>query len=351
MKKNIYILLLAFFFAFNLSAQDQEQTDLFGALPSSYGVYSEKEGYAIYGMNMPRSRHTWKVKKKLNRLRLTDKEWEAWLKKEYGNKELSAKEQMYYMSAKRKKNKQAKILAKYYADSVTKTEKKLSPGEQELLNKSKNDTVKLTLGEKVKLWNANRKVKSLEKKKNRYKLSENDSLLLEKAKNDTVKLSMKEKLRLAKVSYKAKKIQKHKEEEYAAQGGWTPTKQGSVKTFFAKAFDFKGKKSPSPYMKKLEKIEKKYSLNEKELEAYNKEKSNVMMLPKEKKLAKRAEAKIWAYNAKKDLIKKKYFMQLQDSNTKKRLKKNLRETARRYRKWFFKQKEIGLYQKMKIWLS
>ncbi len=334
MKKTLYILLLLL--ALHGFAQ---QTDRFGATQGNYGTVHKPQNKSylsqneaelfkgITGSKVPKTVYEERIMNKLIRTRLTRKEAKVWTKKEVLGQQLSGFETVYYWSAKRKVKKRAKILNKFQIDTTrfkSRTTAQLTPSEQRVLQKAQDTSSVLSPQEQKILKRALKKKKKIRRQQERYTITEEDKMLLEKKHNDSVKLTLKDKYKLWQVERKKKRIQKRKLEEAAASGAWTPVKVRKTPKVWTN-LTMGSKKRPSKYMRKYQHYQKKYKLTPEEKEALNKANGGVALTAKDRVLAARAQKKQWKYKYKVEKLKEKYYLKLQNKQTRKHLKQKKRK--------------------------
>ena len=337
MNKLIYILFVFLTIAKFLSAQNQgQETDIYGAYPWSYGVRSlDTNENAMLGMHYPKTAYAEKLIRKREKLKYTPKERQV-LIKFYAGKELTPAENAILKKALRKKEKRDKLIYKYTLDTLRRNAKinpELSPFEKDLLAKEKDSTKTLTPSERQALRVIHNHQKKLEKIKRRQTLTPTDSAILLKSNSDSTRLTMGEKLKLLQIKQKQKRIEKTRINRMAGQGYPTPVKVGATQALAQNLNIFNPRRRPSSYLRKIHKLEKKYSLSPEEQQAYHKMRSGVPMQSfKEKYLANRAYSKLEKYKHKKAKLDQEYFWSMQDKEVKKRHKKHLRQNTHHYRK-------------------
>ncbi len=352
MKKAVYIFfLLSIFFSIHGKSQ---QTDFYGALPSSYGIMDTTGKSGMTGIAYPRSAYTESMIKKIKKLKLTKKE-ELVLLKYSSGQQLTPGETLVMKRALRKKEKLRKLKTKYQMDTLrfaTKHSFELSPAEEDILKKAQDSGVVLTPSEKKLLKMVQRHQKNLEKIKKSHTVSEEEKALLEKAKRDTAHLTLKEKAQLLKIKQKQKRIQNIRYRQLAMSGQPIPVKPSLPQRIGMKINILNPRTRPSSYIRKARKLEKKYKLSDKEQMAYNKKISGVPLLTfKEKYLATRAMAKKTKYETKKHKLDQKYFWSLQDKDTRKRHRQRLKQLRKRYFWNNLDKKLRNLEQTLKFLLS
>ncbi len=336
MKKFFHILILLLFLPGSPFAQNTTQrTDEYGALPQNYGIVEKpyKQSYlnippkelfrGVTGSTVPINKYQEKLYKKLIKLRLTKKEAGAILKHELSNQPLTPTEQLYYIRAKNKINKRQLLLQQYVQDtskvSASKTAK-LTPEEQQLLEKSQDSTAQLTPFEKRLVKQIKKKQKRYEKQQKKYTLTEEDKKLLNAANSDSAKLSLGDKIKLIQVKQKKERIDNYQLQQELSKGNIIPVK---VKTIdqIKMAFKYGDFYKKSHYVKRTEYLKKKYGLTPKEKDALNKAKGQYEFMTRaEKARARRAQIKQYKYNEKIRKLNEKYFLSLQDEDTRKRFK-------------------------------
>ena len=334
MNKLIYILILFTAINFNIYSQNNK-TDFYGAYPSSYGINADSSLISSIGIQYPHSAYTEKLLKKKKRLSYTQKE-RIVLIKFYTGKELTSKEKFIPKKALKKKQKLDKLIYKYTLDTLKhsiNTKTQISEYQKLLLQKAQKNPHSLSPTEEKVVKQIQKQQKKLEKASKRYSLNSYDSLLIRKSRLDTAHLTIKEKIRLIKIKSKKKHIEKRKLERLSQQGYPVPIRPKTSTLLIEKLNIFNSKNRPSKYIRKVKKLRKKYTLTPAQIQAYNKMKSRVPLNSvKEKYLAKRAYNKQEKFKQKKYKLDQQYFWSLQDKETIKRHKKNLKKTHRNYSK-------------------
>ncbi len=352
MKKAVYIFFFLIIF-FTLHGQSQN-TDFYGALPSSYGVIDTSGKSGMTGIAYPRSAYTEHMLKKVKKLLLTKKEREIVAKYSMG-KDLSPTERIILKRALRKMEKLNELRTKYIMDTLRFASKhsfKLSPAEEEILKKAQDSGAVLTPSEKKLLKMVKRHQKNLEKIKKSHTISDQEKALLEKAKRDSAHLTLKEKIQLLKIKQKQRRIQNIHYRQLAMSGQPIPVKPSLPQRIGMKINIFNPRTRPSSYIRKAHRLEKRYKLSDKEQEAYNKKISGVPLLTfKEKFLATKAMIKKTKYETKKHQLDQKYFWSLQDKETRKRHRQHLKQSRKKYFWHNLGKKLRNLEQTLKLLLS
>ncbi len=160
-------------------------------------------------------------------------------------------------------------------------------------------------------------------------------------KTKSLKLTPEEKERIKEIKQKFKKDKKIAKKQlrfyrrmYGTEPGWYPVKRKTIWDYLPR-ISLKGKNAgKSSYVKRIERIERKYKLTPKEEQALNfvKTHGKDATSPAVRRMARRAARKKYLYEKKMDKVYQDAFTDMQHKKVQKRLKKQRREVRRRDRK-------------------
>ncbi len=318
MKKILYIL-FSLIFVINCSFAQKNKP----STPPELHKNAQKQSNNLV-LSYPPNKYTERIYKKLQKTKLTKKEQLVLVKASLTNKPLTPFEKFIYLRAIRKIKKRKQILLKYIMDTTLfklQSTANLTQAEKKILQLAKDSSFAPNPVQKAILNSANKKLKKLNKLKKKYTLSPEEKKLLEKEKiaNDSIKLSLYDKIKLFFIHQKLKRIEKLKLIKGLNQGDWIPVKVHRPINLALK-FKMRGKNKPSSFYRKLQHLAEKYKLSSAEQKALSDYKQNRFLTPKEKRLAYRAETKKWKFQHKFQKLNQKYFLSFQDHSTKKRIK-------------------------------
>jgi hypothetical protein len=307
------------------------------------------------GFKPPTTKKEERIRKKALRISLSTKEVIILSRKERG-KELKFFEKLRYPFIKRKKDKIDKLQAQ--ADGmkfgsqdssgnqmpgyVQNSKYQLTIKEKEVLNK-KNSNDSLTIEEEKIYQKAIKKQKKQEKLKQKYEkdvVSDDEEQLLRNSRKyqykDSITDAQKDQIKDIKRRKKHndrinKKIRNYQIDSAYNSGGYLPKlplkyRLKNMLPRFAPA-----SKRPSSFIKKMRRLNRRYTLTDKEKEAYNQKKGGRPLGLFDQIRANKAATKMYLLTLKgKKLLKKQYY-KYQTKETRKRLKKQQRDIKKRQR--------------------
>ena len=295
------------------------------------------------GFRPPLSRKEEKIRRKAKRLSLTHKDLQALNLHDRG-KELTFRQKIRYFFANRKQEKLDKLqdeaknqIPSSPATGYDNSKYALTIEEQEIVRKSEQDSIELTVAEKKILKKARKKQKKNEKQEEKFNkqyskddLSAKELELLAKEKSFPDSLSKEEKKHLRLINKKNRRNNRIDDKIYAQQldsayasGGYMPIPE---KKFRLPKISLKRKgPKPSNFLKKLRRTERKLTPTLNQKQAMGKARSGAYLTSIEKYRAKRGQIKEWRLEQKMERIYHREFMKNQTKSTRKKLRKSARK--------------------------
>ncbi len=361
--KIILSLLIIFSVSFvNAQQDDAKKKDKYGLTDANYGVFDKKKDVSTSGTQLTQDGFKiteYKEQKKYNRKQkkysLTAKERKIKLRAENG-KDLTFWEKRTLKKIKKKETKKEELDNKYKSNSnkTTNTTNKISSKlslsiEEEAIIAKKDTASKLTFVEKIEYRKAIKRRNKIERRNKKDSLSlagsiisEDEQNILDNKENDsTLTKTEKKTYRSAKKKQKkADKIEKKRVKDKLLKQGWTVNRVTGFKLRYLlpaprsqkakeRAREKNRKKHLTKEQKKIERIQKKYAISDKEKDAYNKGSSGYPLNFTEKRRYKRA---VWKHWKSEKEIKKVYLKALKDrqsDNTKKMLDASKKRTKKK----------------------
>lgn len=319
--KKIFLLLIFFIPFLFINKTFSQNTKLLQVDDSTY-VEMKGDQFSFDGMKMNQSKMEAKFLKKQKKYSLTPKE-KALKKRIEDGDSVSSKDQRDYKKIEKKEKKLEKLKDKYGKKS------------DDLEEKASTDSAKTAdLKEKYQLTDEELDVK--------MKSEKGDSLTKDEEKM------------LKKIEKKEKKLEKnglkYEETEDRPQLMAVPTKKKTLKDLFRKRqFSAKNRTKKSKEQRKLERLNKRCSLNEEEKDAKGKAESGYPLNEGQSKAYKKALLKDEKFERKSKKIQQKQFKSIQSKEVQERMKENEKKIKKRDKKRIRKQRRQKIKSILFFW--